>query len=163
MHACRPVIVHRARRLHRPTDIKGIVFDMDGTLTAPGQIDFQRIRRRLGIPEGDDILTHIEGIPAAAEREAALAVVEEEEVAGFLDVQLHDGAERVVNWLRRTRRLPVAIATRNNDRCVGMLVEQCFDGDGATFHPVLTRVFKSDVDVHKVGERASGRTDGLAD
>lgn len=151
--ACRPRILHRAARLHRPTDIKGVLFDMDGTLTEPGQIDFARIRRRLAIPDGHDILTHIEALPSAAEREAALAVVVEEEVAGFHDVRLQEGAERVVDWLRRTRRLRVGLATRNNDRCVGMLLEQRFEGNPATFHPVLTRVFKSDVDVHKVGGR----------
>lgn len=28
----RPTVVHRATRLHRPRDIQGIVFDMDGAL-----------------------------------------------------------------------------------------------------------------------------------
>lgn len=123
---------------------------MDGTLTEPGQIDFQRIRKRLSIPDGADILTHIESLPSAEARDAALAVVVEEEVLGFHDVKLQAGAERVVDWLRRTRGLRIGLATRNNDRCVSMLLEQRFDGDGDTFSPVLTRVFKSEVDVHKV-------------
>lgn len=121
-----------------------------GTLTEPGQIDFKRIRQRLAIPPGDDILTHIDALPCPDARARALVVVEEEEVAGFHDVKLQEGAQRVVGWLRCTRRLRVALATRNNDQCVRMLVAQCFDGDEGTFRPVLTRVFKSEVDVHKV-------------
>lgn len=157
MRMSRPTIIHRATRLHRDeTRIQGILFDMDGTLTEPGQIDFSRIRRRIGIPDGHDILTHIEGLASAEARDEALAVVEEEEVAGFVDVRMQGGAERVVSWLRRTRGLRVGLATRNNDRCVSMLLEQRFNGDGDTFSPVLTRVFKSDVDVHKVGRSNDG-------
>ena len=44
-------------------DVKHWVFDMDGTLTVAVH-DFAVIRRELEIPEGEDILTHLNGLPA---------------------------------------------------------------------------------------------------
>ena len=54
--------------------------DMDGTLTIPC-IDFGEMRRRAGVPAGQDILDAINGWPEAERRErayAAIAEVEEE-------------------------------------------------------------------------------------
>lgn len=44
------------------------IFDLDGTLTVAIH-DFTSIRRMLGVPDGTDILVHLEGLP---EREAVL-------------------------------------------------------------------------------------------
>ena len=44
--------------------IRHWVFDMDGTLTVAVH-DFARIKRELAIPQEDDILTHLAGLPAA--------------------------------------------------------------------------------------------------
>ena len=44
-------------------DINHWVFDMDGTLTIAVH-DFAAIRQALGIPAEDDILTHLNGLPA---------------------------------------------------------------------------------------------------
>lgn len=44
--------------------IRHWVFDMDGTLTVAAH-DFARIKRELAIPQEDDILTHLAGLPAA--------------------------------------------------------------------------------------------------
>ena len=44
-------------------DVKHWVFDMDGTLTVAVH-DFAAIRRALDIPAQDDILTHLNGLPA---------------------------------------------------------------------------------------------------
>jgi phosphoglycolate phosphatase-like HAD superfamily hydrolase len=133
----------------------------------------------LNIPDAEDILTFIAGMPSTAEREAALAVVEEEEMRGFLDIQLQEGAEEVVAWLREEKGMQVALATRNNAKCVEKLVELCAFHPPAissslhdlslnpsllatpfssslslaspgSFHPILTRVFKSEVDVDKL-------------
>jgi hypothetical protein len=40
-------------------EIAAVVFDMDGTLTVPC-IDFVEMRRRVGVTEGQDILTVID-------------------------------------------------------------------------------------------------------
>jgi len=55
------------------------IFDLDGTLTVAIH-DFASIRRALGVPQGDDILGHLDALPAAQAlvlREQ-LAAIEEE-------------------------------------------------------------------------------------
>lgn len=44
------------RRMITPKRILGVVFDMDGTLTKPGHIDFKRMRDRIGLESHQDIL-----------------------------------------------------------------------------------------------------------
>mmetsp|Transcript_13161 Transcript_13161/g.34438 ORF Transcript_13161/g.34438 Transcript_13161/m.34438 type:complete len:91 (-) Transcript_13161:1639-1911(-) len=65
---------------HRPAlaAVRGVVFDMDGTLTAPFLIDFTAMRARTGILEGD-LLAEIEKMETRADRERMTAIVEEEE------------------------------------------------------------------------------------
>lgn len=75
---------------------------------------------------------------------------------GFIgeNLQLQEGAEEIISWLRQERGMEVALATRNNAKCVDVLLERCFVGirqDGQpSFEPILTRVFKSEVDVDKI-------------
>lgn len=111
-----------------------------------------------------DILTYIGQMSSEGDRVAALAVVEEEELRGFVDVQLQEKAEEVVAWLRGERGMQVALATRNNPKCVDVLVDRCAfrlpscpveassveTPPTASFHPVLTRAWKSEVDVDKL-------------
>ena len=51
---------------------------MDGTLTIPC-IDFGEMRRRAGVPAGQDILDAINGWPEAERRERAYAAIAEVE------------------------------------------------------------------------------------
>merc|ERR1712094_85005 len=61
-----PLVSFRCQ-LVEPLALKGVVFDMDGTLTLPGQLDFQRMRERTGVPPGADI------VPFLRERHAGNA------------------------------------------------------------------------------------------
>src|SRR5690606_13817048 len=45
-------------------EVRGWIFDLDGTLTV-AQHDFPAIRRELGIPADEDILTHFGRLPIA--------------------------------------------------------------------------------------------------
>jgi len=65
--------------------VRGIVFDMDGTLTRHGAIDFARMKRRIGIRREEDTLTAIAAMDTAAQARA-LKIVEEEERAGLAKV-----------------------------------------------------------------------------
>ena len=42
--------------------IEGIVFDMDGTLTMPEQLDFAGMRAAIGCPSGTDIIDHVKNV-----------------------------------------------------------------------------------------------------
>eukprot|EP01012_Entosiphon_sulcatum_P055912 TRINITY_DN7857_c0_g1_i2.p1 TRINITY_DN7857_c0_g1~~TRINITY_DN7857_c0_g1_i2.p1 ORF type:complete len:123 (-),score=16.23 TRINITY_DN7857_c0_g1_i2:360-704(-) len=59
--------------------LAGVVFDLDGTLTVDGAIDFDAMRRAVGIPSTSDILQHINELPPE-EREKANGIIEEIEM-----------------------------------------------------------------------------------
>ena len=66
-------IVDAPIRLDAP--LQGILFDMDGTLTLPHQLDFEEMRRAAGLPEGAPIFAGIEALPEEG-RSAAWASIE---------------------------------------------------------------------------------------
>ncbi len=110
-------------------DIRGWVFDLDGTLTI-AQHDFPAIRRELGIPADEDILTHIAALPepGRSDLSAQLDAIEHRLAEA---VQPALGAAQLVRFLRgRGDRL--GILTRNlrsvafsSLRALG--VADCFD------------------------------------
>lgn len=113
--------------------IRGVIFDMDGTLTVP-VIDFALMRGRLGIPEGD-ILAVIRGWPDER-RKAAFDIIEEIEEDGRFRLQLQPGAEALMRVLER-RGIPRAILTRNTEKTVRHLQAHLH----TTFSVILTRSF----------------------
>ena len=62
-------------------EIKGVIFDMDGTLTLP-VLNFLEMRTRLGIPREADILPTVLKMPRE-ERERALTIIVEMEDEGW--------------------------------------------------------------------------------
>jgi phosphoglycolate phosphatase-like HAD superfamily hydrolase len=124
--------------------IAGVVFDMDGTLTAQGAIDFAAIRRRLGMPStGGDILAHIRSAPSAEERARLAAIVEEEEEAGIARQRLQPLAEEVLAHIGRAG-LPVALLTRNNGAVAERTMALLSAPARAAFHVMLTRGTEED-------------------
>lgn len=61
-------------------EIKGVIFDMDGTLTIP-VLNFNQMRERLGLSKDQDILPTVQGFPPQ-ERAKAMAIIEEFEEEG---------------------------------------------------------------------------------
>ncbi|WP_052263271.1 HAD family hydrolase [Geobacter pickeringii] len=106
------------------------VFDLDGTLTVPVH-DFAAIRAALGIPDGVDILGHIDGLPPEeAKRLHGELDAIEEELAGRAEAAA--GAVRLVKALRgRGNRL--GIVTRNTKRIALRVLEAI--GVGEHFAP----------------------------
>ena len=66
--------------------MKGVIMDMDGTLTLHGAIDFARMKRRVGIPRDMNVLSAISKMDAEAAARAT-AIVEEEERLGLQNVR----------------------------------------------------------------------------
>lgn len=86
------------------------IFDLDGTLTVAIH-DFAHIRSVLGVPEGSDILGHLDALPEGeAARAHAILQAMEEELAGRTEPA--EGALELVELLhgRGTR---MGILTRN--------------------------------------------------
>lgn len=128
--------------------LRGVVFDMDGTLTVPN-LDFADMYRRCGVDVSEDILEAVENMSAADAAEAN-RIIEEIEEEGRRTLELVPGAVELGNWLR-FHRVPAALVTRNTERTVDVMVERLWtkrrrgssdrddDHDDDVFSPVLSR------------------------
>ena len=92
--------------------IRGVIFDFDGTLTAPGAIDFTTMRRELGCPDGQPILEFVDVLDDAATREEAERILSRHEIEAAGRSVPNEGAETTVRELR-AGGIPLAIVTRN--------------------------------------------------
>ena len=121
-------------RLDHP--LAGVVFDMDGTLTMPGQLDFARMRKAAGLAADVSILEGIEALPTE-KRADAWSAIEAIEAEAFECIELQPGLVALIEALR-SRGVRLAIATRNNANSVTTLLRKAgLPAD--TFDPILTR------------------------
>ncbi len=116
--------------------IKGVVFDMDGTLTVPC-IDFQEMRRRVGVEEGD-ILHVIHGWPVEKQEDAFRKIAEIEEEA-LEKLQVMPGAVELCATLDE-KKTPRALVTRNVSSSVKFFHDTAFPLP--PFHPSISREWK---------------------
>src|ERR1700735_4300132 len=94
--------------------VKGAIFDMDGTITAP-YFDFNKIRDEGG--RGDiDMLDYL-GTAVGVEHARVTAVLKKFEDAGVDGAELNQGARELLDELAR-RGMPTALLTRNTRRSV---------------------------------------------
>jgi HAD superfamily hydrolase (TIGR01549 family) len=94
--------------------IRGVIFDMDGTITAPF-LDFTKIKDEAAI--GDvDLLDYL-AMATGAEYERLHAIMLKFEDAGAAGAELNHGARELLEDLAR-RGLPTALLTRNTRRSV---------------------------------------------
>ena len=89
---------------------RGVIFDLDGTLTEP-LLDFEAIRRDVGIASGLPILEALESFDPEA-RARAEVILRRHEMDAIRAATLADGCMEVLAQLA-ARRVPVAILTRN--------------------------------------------------
>ena len=94
----------------RLKDISHWVFDMDGTLTVAVH-DFAEIRRALGIPPDEDILTHLNALPAAQAAAKHAWLLEHERELAKASTAAPGAVELVCDLAARGYRL--GILTRN--------------------------------------------------
>ncbi|KAK8138218.1 hypothetical protein PG984_001598 [Apiospora sp. TS-2023a] len=119
--------------------LKGVVFDVDGTLCEPQNHMFGEMRSVLGIPKSVDILEHVYSLsPRAAQDEAmeSIRAIERREMARQTP---QPGLAELMAYLDR-RGVPKAICTRNFDAPVNHLLTKFLPG--SVFHPVITREFR---------------------
>ena len=117
--------------------LRGVVFDMDGTLTVPN-LDFKLMYERCGVPMSEDILEAIAKMPPA-DADAANAVIDEMEAEGRRTLRLMPGAAEVAAWLQ-AMDIPTAIVTRNTRATVDHLHDALWAPEGLEpFSPAITR------------------------
>ena len=91
--------------------VRGIIFDLDGTLVDSG-LDFDAMRREMGLPAEMPILEGIATLQGA-EAERSRRILHEHEWAGYQRAKLLPGAAELLAWLRENDRR-VGIVTRNS-------------------------------------------------
>ena len=111
--------------------IRGIIFDMDGTLTAP-HIDFQALRREMGVMAGD-IVDHLKSVDDAERRRLETILHRFEEDAA-VNAALQPGAAKLLDTLRG-RGIKLGLLTRNSRKSVETVLAKF----GLSFDATLTR------------------------
>ncbi|SLM36269.1 had superfamily [Lasallia pustulata] len=119
--------------------LKGIVFDVDGTLCVPQTYMFAEMRAALGIPKTTDILDHIYALPTAAAQEAAMASIRAIEAAAMQTQEPQAGLLQLMRYLEG-RGVRKGICTRNFDTPVNHLLSTFLHGQ--VFGPIVTRDFR---------------------
>lgn len=112
--------------------IRGIVFDLDGTLVDSG-LDFNAIRREMGLPPGQPILEaldHLDDEEAARCRE----ILARHEWAGAERARLMPGVREFLDAIEG-RAIRRAILTRNSRTIAEATLERL----GLSFDPVVAR------------------------
>ncbi|KAH7358515.1 HAD-like domain-containing protein [Plectosphaerella cucumerina] len=119
--------------------LRGVVFDMDGTLCEPQTYMFGQMRAALGITKSVDILDHIYELPTPEAQESALEsirAIEREAMAGQV---AQPGLVQLMDYLD-SRGLKKGICTRNFEAPVAHLLNKFLSG--SVIEPVVTRDFR---------------------
>jgi beta-phosphoglucomutase-like phosphatase (HAD superfamily) len=118
-------------------NLRGVIFDMDGTLTLPN-LDFDELYRRCGVSTSDDLLAEVAKM--SPERQAAAnAIIEEMEAEGARTAQLAPGVVELVTWLK-AHNIPIALVTRNSQSTLAVFNSLLWEPAGLLpFTPAITR------------------------
>lgn len=91
----------------------GVIFDLDGTLTEAGAIDFKAMYNRIGLNYGNgDIVSQVEAMSCEDQRQNAYDIIEEEEIKALEKVLLRSDTRDCISILNQNK-IKIAIATRN--------------------------------------------------
>ena len=121
----------------RGKKIKGVLFDLDGTLTFPGALDFPAIKREIDCPIDIPILEYLESLPP--ERKVTLfKILEAKEVEAASQSYPNTGAENCLAVLKE-RGLLLGIITRNSIQSVRLALEKFRGLAIEDFSTIITR------------------------
>src|SRR5262245_24511722 len=112
--------------------IRGVVFDLDGTLVAQ-EIDFEAIRRELGVPSGTPLLELLESLTEPCRR-SAWEIVDRHERKAAARAELHHGVVEFLTWLD-ARQIRRGVLSRNSRQSVETALQRV----GLSFDPVVAR------------------------
>ena len=118
--------------------IQAVLFDFDGTLTAPGALDFQAVKRTIGCPPDQPVLEHIHGLQDRHRQAEAHTVLHAMELAAARQARPNDGVTPLLRFLK-ARRVPIGILTRNSLEAVATALEQFDHLSPDDFDVIITR------------------------
>jgi HAD superfamily hydrolase (TIGR01549 family) len=113
--------------------IRGVIFDLDGTLIDSG-LDFEQMRREMEFAPGRWILETIALLEEGPRKERCRRILREHEHRGALSASLMPGAKELLAELSG-RGLPVAILTRNSREMTELALSRL----GLKFSQVVAR------------------------
>ena len=113
--------------------VRGMVFDLDGTLI-DSALDFDLIRHDMGLPRGRPILEALAEIPEGDDKDRMRAVLRSHELAGADRAVLFPGVSEALAFLR-DQKIPTGILTRNSRESTERVLSRL----GLLFDQVLTR------------------------
>ncbi|KAL4803608.1 HAD-like domain-containing protein [Aspergillus unguis] len=116
--------------------LKGIVFDVDGTLCLPQNYMFGEMRAALGISKSVDILHHIRSLPSPEAQLEASNKVKAIEREAMAHQQPQPGLVELMEYLR-DRNIKRALCTRNFELPVTNLLQNHLPEH--IFLPIITR------------------------
>ncbi|KAK5164943.1 uncharacterized protein LTR77_009608 [Saxophila tyrrhenica] len=120
--------------------LKGIVFDMDGTLCHPQNYMFSEMRSAVSIPASSDILDYIHALPQQ-EQDDAFAKIQAIERKAMEEQVPQAGLVTLLEFLDK-HEIMKGICTRNFDAPVTHLLKTHVPGHINPFAPVVTRDFR---------------------
>lgn len=107
--------------------LRGVVFDMDGTLTVPN-LDFKTMYAKCGVPLTEDLLAAVASMPDE-KKTFANGVIEAMEEEGRRTLQLSAGVVEMAKWLD-SHDIPCAMVTRNTQATVDSFFSQLWKPAG---------------------------------
>lgn len=136
---------------HDAPKVKGLVFDMDGTLCLPQNYMFKEIRAALNIEKPTDILDHVlslseepdsEGEPSSSPRSRAQDAIKKIELEAMHNQKPQPGLDTLITYLAK-KNIHSALCTRNFEQPVKHLLQNFVSEEGrARFSPLITREAK---------------------
>ncbi|TDZ39798.1 putative uncharacterized hydrolase [Colletotrichum spinosum] len=119
--------------------LKGVVFDVDGTLCEPQTYMFGQMRDALKITKSVDILDHIYSLPTTEAQETAMESIRQIERTAMASQVAQPGLVELMAYLD-SRGVRKGICTRNFDAPVAHLLAKFLEG--SLFEPIITRDFR---------------------
>lgn len=113
--------------------IKGVIFDMDGTLVS-SSLDFAAMRRAIDCPPDQDILDFIDALPDPETRQQAQQAIINIELEEAQQCQILDGVAEALQLFQRWQ-LPLGLVTRNSREATRIKLEKT----DLSFDPIITR------------------------
>ena len=130
--------VSAAPRPPRPFRLEAVLFDFDGTLTAPGELDFAAIKRAVGCPPDRFVLEWALALEDDERRDRALAALERFELEAAARSRPNEGAEELIGALL-AHGLALGVLTRNGGAAVERALDNFATVSGADFAAIVTR------------------------
>ena len=118
--------------------LQAVLFDFDGTLTEPGILDFQAIRKALKCPPELLILEYIEQLTDVEKHSQAIRILESFETNAAEHCRANEGAEEIIPFLK-SESLKLGIITRNSLRSVLMALKSFRYVNESDFNVIITR------------------------